>query len=76
MAALGQDRRGYRDAERGHHMAERPPMVSAEYDHHVGVEPLDALGCRCECRAEAAPERLLDVALLARTVARADHQPF
>jgi hypothetical protein len=51
-------------------------MVSAEHDHHVGVESLDEVGGRRQSRAESVAECVLDVAFLARTVACADHQPL
>ena len=44
MAALGQNRRGQRDPEGGHHVAKRAAVVTAEHDHHVGIELLRTLG--------------------------------
>src|ERR1700682_265425 len=74
MAALGKDRRGHGHPEGGHYVAERATMVATEHDHQLGIEPLHALGGRRQRRAESAPERVLDIALLTRAVAGADHQ--
>ena len=76
MAALGQNRRGQRNPEGGHHVAKRAAVVAAEHDHHVGIELLRALGRRRQSRAEPATEGVFDVAFLARAVARADNQPL
>jgi hypothetical protein len=44
VAALGQNRRGQRHPEGGHHVAKCPTMVAAEHNDDVGIELLRLLG--------------------------------
>jgi hypothetical protein len=74
MATLSEDGRRERNAERRYDMTERPTVVTAEQNHQIRIEPLDALRGRGQRRAELAAEGAFDIAFLTRAVTRADHQ--
>lgn len=44
VAAFGQNRSGQRDPEGGYNVSKRAAVVTAEHDHHVGIEALRAFG--------------------------------